>query len=79
MTMAAVACLPLFASGHVLERWEGGVFLAYYFLYLGYVVMKAVEHDALPVLSGVLFWFLAPLTLLTLLVLVARMVRRRFT
>jgi cation:H+ antiporter len=78
MTVAAFACLPLFASGQELERWEGGVFLAYYGLYLGYIVMQAVQHDALPVLSGVLFWFVVPLTLLTLAVLSFRVARRRY-
>ena len=73
MAVAAFACLPLFASRHELARWEGAVFLGYYALYLGYVVLNAMEHDALPVLSGVLFWFVAPLTLLTLAVLTVRM------
>jgi len=73
MTVVAVACLPIFARRHYLARWEGAVFLGYYGAYLTYVVMKAVEHDALPIMSGVLFWFVAPITVLTLVVLTARL------
>ncbi|MDP1571418.1 MAG: calcium/sodium antiporter [Vicinamibacterales bacterium] len=76
MTVAAFACLPVFARRHELARWEGAVFLAYYIAYLGYVMLKAVEHDALPVMSGVLFWFVAPLTMVTLAVLTWRVARR---
>jgi cation:H+ antiporter len=76
MTVAAFACLPIFARRHELTRWEGALFLAYYAAYLGYVVMKAVEHEALPVMSTVLVWFVAPLTLVTLAVLTLRLRKR---
>jgi cation:H+ antiporter len=79
MTVAAFACLPLFATGLQLSRWEGSLFLAYYAAYLGYVVMQAVEHDALPVMSGVLFWFVAPLTLLTLGVVTVQLLKQRYS
>jgi hypothetical protein len=38
--------------------------------------VRDIEHEALPVMSTVLFWFVAPLTLVTLAVLTLRLRRR---
>ncbi|MCS3635394.1 hypothetical protein GGP57_002729 [Salinibacter ruber] len=36
---AAVACLPIFFTGQVVARWEGGLFLGYYYgAYVGYLL-----------------------------------------
>ncbi len=64
----AIACLPITFSGHRIARWEGGLFLAYYVAYTGYVVLAASSHDALPAFSAAMAWFVLPLTGVTLLV-----------
>lgn len=69
---ACVACLPVFFTGHKISRWEGGVFLGYYAAYTGYLILAAKEHDALPMFSMVMMWFVIPLTLLTAAIAIYR-------
>jgi len=66
MIAVAVACLPVFASGHRIARWEGFLFLGYYAAYAGLVVLEAARHDALPFVRLALLWFVLPLTAVTL-------------
>jgi cation:H+ antiporter len=73
----ALACLPIFFTGHVIERWEGGLFLAYYVAYTLYLILNAAEHDALPAYSSAMLVFVLPLTAVTIAVLAARDVRGR--
>ncbi len=77
MTAVAVACLPIFFTGHCIARWEGALFLGYYVAYTAYLLLDASGHDALPAFSQVMMLFVVPLTLLTLLVVTARAVRAR--
>jgi cation:H+ antiporter len=72
MLAVAVACLPIFFTGHLIARWEGALFLAYYAAYTAYLLMAAAGHDALPAFSRVMAAFVVPLTFLTLVVLAAR-------
>ncbi|MHB1313429.1 MAG: calcium/sodium antiporter [Gemmatimonadaceae bacterium] len=72
MIAVAFACLPIFATGHRIARWEGAVFLGYYALYAAYLVLAATRHDALPRFSAAMLGFVLPLTGVTLLVLWAR-------
>ncbi|NVJ03210.1 calcium/sodium antiporter [Myxococcus sp. AM009] len=76
MLAVAVACLPIFRTGHVISRWEGGVFFAYYVAYTAYLVLDAQQHDALHGFTRVMGWFVLPLTALTLAILLARGLRR---
>lgn len=77
MCAVAVACLPLFASGYSIARWEGGLFVTYYAAYLAYVVLAATAHDRLPAFSGVMAAFVLPITGVTLLVIWSRRWRSR--
>ncbi len=72
MIAVAFACLPIFATGHAIARWEGGLFLGYYVAYVAYLVLSATGHAALPAFSGVMLAFVLPLTAVTLLVVWAR-------
>ena len=72
MIAAAVACLPIFVSGHRIDRWEGGVFLGYYVAYVTYLILHATQHDALPLFSAAMTAFVLPLTGLTILVVALR-------
>jgi cation:H+ antiporter len=77
MIAVAVACLPIFFTGHEISRWEGGLFLGYYVAYTAYLVLAATDHDALPEFSGVLVLFALPITVVTLLLTTARAAERR--
>jgi cation:H+ antiporter len=76
MIAVMVACLPIFFTGHRIERWEGAVFLAFYAAYVAYLVLAAKGHAALPVYGAVLAGFVLPLTALTLGILAWRSWRR---
>lgn len=69
MVAVAIACMPIFATGHQISRWEGGLFLAYYVAYVTYLILAATTHAALPIFSGIMLAFVLPLTVVTLLVL----------
>ncbi|MDZ7678009.1 MAG: calcium/sodium antiporter [Acidimicrobiales bacterium] len=72
MTVVAVACLPVFVSGHLLTRWEGAVFVAYYLAYVTYLVLDAVDATSFEPFRIALVAFVAPLTVLTLVVVAVR-------
>ena len=75
LAVTVAICLPIFLTGHVISRWEGALFLGYYFAYATYLIMDAVGHDALPTLSGIMMTFVVPLTVVTLTILAARALR----
>ena len=72
MIAVAVACLPLFFAGRDLTRWEGAVFLGYYAAYIAYLVMASSQHDSLPVFSRAMLFFVAPITILTIILVAWR-------
>lgn len=77
MVVVALALLPMVFTGARIARWEAAAFLAYYTAYVTYLLLAAADHDALPALSFVLLWFLAPMTAIILAVLTAREVQIR--
>jgi len=72
MVVVALACLPIFAAGHLIARWEGALFLGYYLAYVLYLILAATQHAALPLFSTAMLGFALPLTVSTLLVLWVR-------
>jgi len=76
MIAVAVACLPIFFTGHVIARWEGALFLFFYAAYASFLVMKATASPALPTFRNAMVFFVLPLTVLTLAVLTAQALRR---
>jgi cation:H+ antiporter len=77
MIAVAVACLPIFFTGHLIARWEGALFFFYYVAYTSYLIFAATEHALLPLYGNVMMLFVIPLTVLTLLVLSYRAWRSR--
>lgn len=77
MTAVAVACLPIFFTGHSIRRWEGALFLGYYVAYTTFLLLNAAGHDALPVFSQAMMLFVVPLTVISLLVVTVRAWRSR--
>ncbi|WP_447295098.1 hypothetical protein, partial [Acinetobacter baumannii] len=58
MLVVALALAPVAFTGGTGARWEGAVFLAYYAAYVGYLVLDAGGHDALPAYGRVVLAFL---------------------
>jgi cation:H+ antiporter len=77
MAAVAAACLPIFFTGHCIQRWEGALFLGYYLAYTAYLLLDAADHDALPAFSAMMMAFVVPLTVVTLAIVTARAWRER--
>ena len=69
MFAVSLACIPIFVSGRVIARWEGGLFVFYYVAYLTYLILASKDHDALPIYSATMLSFVLPLTIVTLMVI----------
>ncbi len=69
MLAVAFACLPIFANGFNLKRWEGIVFLGFYVSYLAWLVLDASNHDARDSYAVAMLGFVVPLVVLTMAVL----------
>ena len=76
MIVVAVACLPIFADGHVLNRWEGVVFLGFYAGYLTWLVLDASDNTLRDSYGDVVLFFVVPITTLTLALIAVRARRR---
>ncbi len=75
MIAVSIACLPIFFTGHIIERWEGLLFLGYYIVYTIYLILESTRHKMLPVFSSVMLLFVIPITILTLIVVAWRATR----
>jgi cation:H+ antiporter len=77
MITAAVACLPIFFTGHVIARWEGALFLGYYIAYALYVILAATRHASISAFGKAMMCFVIPLTVLTLAIFTFRSIRKK--
>lgn len=77
MTAATFACLPIFFTGFRITRWEGALFLLYYIAYIVYLVLTASRHDVLYLVDAILFLFILPITVTTLLLTTLHAVRKQ--
>lgn len=66
MLAVAVICLPIFFSGFMITRFEGLMLTSWYVIYIGYLVLGAMNHDSLGLVNTVVIFFVIPATLLTL-------------
>ena len=69
MIAVAVACLPIFANGYVLNRWEGIVFLLAYAGYLTWLVLDANENVSRDAYGKVTLFFVTPILAVTFITL----------
>ena len=67
MLAAAAALLAIAFTAFAIARWEGGLFLALYAAYTGFLILAATQHDALAGFSAVMVWFVLPLVAVTLI------------
>lgn len=72
MVAVAVACLPIFATGYRLARWEGLVFLGYYVGYVVWLILDSSGHGARNAYTVAWLGFVVPLTVLTFAVVTVR-------
>lgn len=77
MTAVAIAAFPLFFTGYAIARWEGAVLLGYYVAYTVWLVLEATDHPALFEFRQALVWFVLPITVLTLGVVIFQMLGQR--
>jgi cation:H+ antiporter len=77
MVAVAIACLPVFFAEGKITRWEGILFFGYWIAYTAYVILSASQHDTLGGYSRVMRFYVLPLTLITLFVVLVRSVRHR--
>ncbi len=77
MIAVAIACLPIFANGYALRRWEGALFLAFYAAYLVYLVLESTDHAVADEYAVGILGFMAPLSIVTLIVIWTRERKRR--
>jgi cation:H+ antiporter len=66
MLAVAVLCLPVFSRRLRLGRTEGALFLLYYAVYTGYLVLESLSPAAFPVYEKAVLWGVLPLTLVPL-------------
>lgn len=76
MIAVAIACLPIFFTGHTIRRWEGFVFLGFYIAYVVYLILASTKHSALEAFDVAMMWFVLPITVLTLIVTVVYALRK---
>jgi cation:H+ antiporter len=72
MIGVAVACLPVCFTGSSIARWEGGLFVAYFAAYLGFLVLVPEGSAAMPLLGSALLLFVMPMTIVTISVIASR-------
>jgi cation:H+ antiporter len=66
MIAVAVACLPIFFTGHLIARWEGGLFLAYFCAYQASFAIAATAPHLTRTFGFAIFGIVVPLTVITL-------------
>ena len=75
MIATAVACLPVFFTGHLIARWEGALFVAYYGTYTAFMVFAETHPAFTESFSVIVLGGIIPLTAITLLIGVVRYIR----
>lgn len=75
MIAVAVACLPVFFTGNLINRWEGLLFLGYYAAYIGYMLIQATENQLLNVFTIIITGLFLPLTIFLLITPILQILR----
>ena len=69
MMGTSIACLPIFITGHRIDRWEGFLFLTCYVGFNVVLFLKPALNDSFPNWSQLVWFFLVPLIIATIYVL----------
>jgi cation:H+ antiporter len=76
MIAVAIACLPISLTGYRISRWEGAFLLTFYLAFIVYVVLDALQHEAMPAYLMIMKALVIPITVVTLLVTSVRAFRQ---
>ena len=79
MIAVAAACLPVFFVGHVISRWNGVMFFAYYIAYTASFVIAETIPGYHRTYALIMLGLVIPLTVITLLTGVVRSMRENKT
>jgi cation:H+ antiporter len=64
MLGSSALALPVFFTGYRISRWEGAVFVMFYILYLGFLVLSASGRPALAAFNTSALVFIVPMVVL---------------
>ncbi len=67
MIAVAVSCLPIFLTGSIISRWEGGFFVLYYIAYIVYLVIEGGQRPSTTTFDTLLMVFVVPMVLIAVL------------
>ncbi len=66
MIGVAIACLPIFFTGHVISRWEGALFLFFYLTYTTFLILQATDNKWQSTFKTSVLLFILPLSVVAL-------------
>ena len=75
---ASLLCIPVFYTGFRIARWEGGLFLFFYFSYLFYLYLSNTGHAWLDEFTYIMIYFIFPVVGLALIIVTALEWKKRF-
>lgn len=78
MVFVALVTLPIFYIDNRISRSEGGLLLAYYVVYITYVILRAAESSVLPA-AGLFMMFFVPISFTTLIMIAIKILHTRST
>ncbi|MCT0252255.1 calcium/sodium antiporter [Synechocystis sp. CS-94] len=71
MLAVAIICLPVFITGQLISRWEGLLFLGYYFSYAIYLILNATSNQNLSLFTDIISFVVIPATVIALVLSIA--------
>ncbi len=74
---SAIACLPIFARGNRIDRWEGVLFLLSFLAFLGCLFVRSSEQYSFPRMNAMAWQITIPLVAVTMIVVILRLLRNR--
>ena len=72
MVIVAVACLPIFFTGHRIDRWEGFLFFGYYVAYTTMLILFATNSQSIGLFQILMTGFIIPISVITLVLIAVR-------
>lgn len=67
MLVSSIACLPIFATGHTIDRWEGMFFMFCYVAFSVLLFVKPLLNESFPSWQLLIWPFVIPMILVTCL------------
>ena len=75
MIVVAFACLPVFATGNRISRWEGFVFFGYFIVYIVWLFVVQTDAPSKDIYAFTILVFVLPLTVITFALIAFRRIR----